>query len=508
MNEAFTLSPLSSWTSILLVIESKSLSFSVNSDQDLYFTIFFSHDSINFDTYKLDKIFANKTYNLLINPPAKWFKVFFNNKTISIANIRLNIFNYSQTYETKTQKLEKTSFGELIAQESRVYSPYKWSNSEYTAGTQPFSNIHTGFRDIEYNSDDLTQCGGSISSNGLFEHNAPNNLATWSRIMGRPILYQSATAMSIRFTTLFNKGNNVDIDENYIGAGNLTNETTKIPRNFIGVGNYGSTNGIDGAEWGIFYIRGGTTQFFPKNQWNINPCPWLDPTKAQIWEISLGYLGFAPIIFKVYHKDEFIEVHRLDFANSSTITNLSDPSLRFIMQINRTTPVGTWTQADKVHGNASYGCLLYNDYISTDFNAYNNEVSILAATETPIIMIHNPSQWFSKTNSVLVSPLLLSIATDGTKSTQINIYAGNSSIVSGASWTNIDANYTPIQYTTVGTLAGGKKIFSISLAKVDNVQIDMSQFSILANGSNAWVITAISAGASDAAASITWKEIH
>jgi hypothetical protein len=93
----------------------------------------------------------------------------------------------------------------------------------------------------------------------------------------------------------------------------------------------------------------GTEQFIPQSQWNgdkldgsggiNNPSGvTLDPTKGNVFQIGIQYLGFGAITFDVEvveggNNATWVNVHTLDSPNNLTTTTFSNPSFPFTMAI-------------------------------------------------------------------------------------------------------------------------------------------------------------------------------
>lgn len=86
-----------------------------------------------------------------------------------------------------------------------------------------------------------------------------------------------------------------------------------------------------------------TDTFIPQSTWNGDKLNGtgasgvtLDPTKGNIYQIGIQYLGFGAITFQIEaglnnNNPDFITVHTLNFPNTRTSTNISQPSFPFTM---------------------------------------------------------------------------------------------------------------------------------------------------------------------------------
>jgi len=90
-----------------------------------------------------------------------------------------------------------------------------------------------------------------------------------------------------------------------------------------------------------------TDVWYPQTEWNGDRCDGsnsvynksgydLDPTKGNVFQIDITYLGFGAIIFKIITTSDsnnptYTIVHSLKFPNTRTTTTLSQPSFPFTM---------------------------------------------------------------------------------------------------------------------------------------------------------------------------------
>jgi hypothetical protein len=90
-----------------------------------------------------------------------------------------------------------------------------------------------------------------------------------------------------------------------------------------------------------------TDTWYPQTAWNGDVCDGsnstsnksgynLDPSKGNVFQIDITYLGFGPIIFKLMTTSSgnnpiYTVVHVLKFPNTRTATTISQPSFPFTM---------------------------------------------------------------------------------------------------------------------------------------------------------------------------------
>ena len=86
-----------------------------------------------------------------------------------------------------------------------------------------------------------------------------------------------------------------------------------------------------------------TDTWIPQASWNGDTMDGngasgftLDPSKGNVFQIDIQYLGFGPILFKIEvphegNNPDFVTAHVINFGNTRTTTNVSNPSFPFTM---------------------------------------------------------------------------------------------------------------------------------------------------------------------------------
>lgn len=521
---------LSSWESEILSVNLPSFCFTCLSNSsyqlkcDFYTTLnkYVGSESKNFNAGELGSLYvSNRT---------KYIKFSVNNLSTPCTldtqgfcytdysiNINKQTTNVQNGY--KVSNLPTNIFGEFKCGVPHTHLHYKWNMAELNPLGVAFTSLDLSFADIYFHSDYLPSTRGGVRERGTLDLLVPSRVGglTFQRIVSREVLYQASTPMTIRWTTLFDSGtyiNETGKDEHYMGFGNTYSSTILIPRNFFGVGFSGSSDGVTGSQFGIFYYRDGVKTFISQSNFNYDKLDGtgisgftINPYKGNIWEVDMGYLGFSQVVFKVNLGGEFIKCHIFDFANNIDETIVTDPSFGLLFQVNITIPaISSPVVGANIMGNGSFGLILWSAYTPNDYHSYSRNISYSSPNEQIVILIRNPTTYNSRVNSVLCSPLLVSCATDGTKNVLFVIYQTNSANISGGVWNSISPS-SPVEYSTVGSYISASSVFSFVLGKVDSKIINMNEYEILAGKDTVWVITCNSTANSDVYSSISWTEI-
>jgi len=139
-----------------------------------------------------------------------------------------------------------------------------------------------------------------------------------------------------------------------------------------------------------------TYQYIPQNTWNIDRCAdqgslqqnylynpsgfQLDPTKGNVYRITLQYLGFGAITFYVENPatGSFIPVHQIQYANSSTNTSVLSPNFRLTYGVENTSYTGTITLKA-----ASASCFTQGAVVPAPlYRSYSNSIQLNTLTGT------------------------------------------------------------------------------------------------------------------------------
>jgi hypothetical protein len=232
----------------------------------------------------------------------------------------------------------------------------------------------------------------------------------------------------------------------------------------------------------------------------------LDFTQINIYRISYGWLGVAPIAFEVYSGlvDGWVALHAFEMLNKQTVPSITQPSLPITASVDRTSGSGAITlkTCSWSAGRIGSGGVLSSDRA---FGSSNSKASV--STETAILTIKNAATFQSRTNRVVIEVDVVSFACDGTKTTTFNLKK-NATLGGSPSYANVNANSSVASVDTAGTtVTGGTSILPIQLAKVDAKFIPSADLRIKVRPGETLTISASSASASDVVASIRWREL-
>ena len=265
--------------------------------------------------------------------------------------------------------------------------------------------------------------------------------------------YRDGNGMLCRFTVIFTAGlaNNTQI----AGAGDDTD---------------GYFVGYNGTAFGFLYRRNAVDTWTPQSQWNndtfngsgvdTNPSKFkLDPTKGNIYQIQLGYLGFANPKLSIYnpYSGNFELVHQYIYAGMNTVPILTNPALTLFWKT-----VNSGVTATPVVISASSGGI-FSDGIVRDITqkySFSSSKTNPGSTEIAILTIRNNTTVNGVTNKSNLKLISMTFAvTDSNSSNNANVMVmnikRNATLGGPPAYTNTDTTNSISARDTAGTTVTG-----------------------------------------------------
>lgn len=215
--------------------------------------------------------------------------------------------------------------------------------------------------------------------------------------------------------------------------------------------------------------------------WNINTNPLsglFDPTKLNLYRVEYGYLGAVSMVFSIYdpEKADFIEVHRIEWANTETTPIFGNPDMK----------IG-WTAASlgstgtnlTVEGASSYVAVGGKNTFVNQSKSDDNLVASIDTTLTPIITLKNRITYGDRFNLGKIKILIASATNDHNKPSIIEIYK-NGTLGGVPDFQLVDdVNSIALVDKSASSITGGSKIASFPVgANGGSDDIDLEKFLI------------------------------
>lgn len=387
-------------------------------------------------------------------------------------------------YQTSGYRAEEASnFSKTAFNELRVSEPTPQAHIQFNY------NINTGIVSTNaYNNATITGVSGlaKITTSGINSSGI---------IQSKDFVYYfPGQGNVIRFSAMFNSGQS--------GSKQL-----------IGIGDEldGLFWGYSGAEFGVLRKRNDIEHWTLQSsfnrdkldstsQYNFN----IDPTKANVYQITYQWLGFGIIDFSVEPSNSlgFKLAHRIEYPNNNNETSINTPHLPLCIYAENTTYTGKLNLAS-----ASMGGFLDGREIFIGLNNSASSSKTLAAN-SPInlLTIKSATTYQGQKNRIGSILTLTSSANDGTKPVKYDFY--KNSTITGSSFINADSQISAISYDTQGIVtSSGVRLFGYIEGK------NLSNFTLIKelayklNPGETITCVAQSSAASDVFLNLGWEEL-
>ena len=312
----------------------------------------------------------------------------------------------------------------------------------------------------------------------------------------RRVKYRAGQGVISRFTGVFTTG--VANTTQYIGIIDVDN---------------GFAFGYNGDTFGILH-RADTSGFIvdtwiPQTSWNVDKAdgtgtlPTFNPTNGNVFEITFQYLGFGMITFSVENPTTggFVRVHQIEYANSNTIPSIGNATLPFEVYADNGS-----TTTDIITKTASVGIYTEGKKIPEGVKTSHSNNITTTATEAQFFTLLNKTTYGSITNHVeaLLQYITASVSSSGNRNMTVKVL--KNATLAGTSYTDVDANASPLQIDTAGTLTGGtgEVIFSFTIANNTSQAINLSTLDLFFSPGETLTISGTnSSGSGDSSVSLS-----
>lgn len=299
-----------------------------------------------------------------------------------------------------------------------------------------------------------------------------------ARLKSRTILrYSTGVGMCFRASAIFS--NPISTGKQYIGIGDSEN---------------GFYFGYTGTTFGIMRRSNSVDYVINKSTWNRDKLDGsgssgytLDPTKGNVYQILYQWLGFGCI--KCFIEEPslgLILVHQIEYAGTSTVVSIDNPSLPLSVEASNGS-----TSGDVSVETASMTGMLQGHIIDTIGinNSIGNVKSINVNEETNILSIRNKSTFNNCTNKTTLKIQLFDIATEGNKVVTFKVYLNGT--INNSSFVNINESNSIVEYDFMGnTITNGRLIYTFYMKNSDSQHFDVSHYMPYVNPGESVTITA------------------
>lgn len=248
--------------------------------------------------------------------------------------------------------------------------------------------------------------------------------------------------------------------------------------------------------------------FVSLDEWDFEPYRGFDPTKGNVYEISFGWLGHAPIEFRVLDpvRGYYRSVHTLRVANESTAPSFNNPN----MQIGCIAASLGSTTALECAFNSLAGFVDGPRSWFRDPRSTLAETLGVGSTLTNILTVRNAQAFNGRVNFGDVYPQWASFtasSASGTRPVQFYVIK-NATLAGEPNWQWIDNGHSRVEVDTSGTtVTGGDKIDSVSTTSSGEREMSWGQNQMVLAPYETLTLAALrTSGTTDVAASLRWVE--
>jgi len=248
-----------------------------------------------------------------------------------------------------------------------------------------------------------------------------------------------------------------------------------------------------------------TDDFYPQSEWNLDPRPDLDPTKGNVFQIQMQYLGFGAITFFIEDSasGKFMPVHRIGYANNNVLPSVSNPTFRLgWLSANQGNTV------DKVLKGASAAGFLEGITRHTDRSRATSNSNTVVLTALNILTVRNRLVFGGRRNRVEVFGLFLTLATDANKAVIVDVHRG-ATVAGDLDFSYIDEDSSVVEVATeAGAVTGGTLMGSFAISALEGATINLDDIGLLVLSDEIVTFSAraISGSGGAVTATLIWQE--
>ena len=244
---------------------------------------------------------------------------------------------------------------------------------------------------------------------------------------------------------------------------------------------YTFTSGTAAGAW-VQQVAGAgpNIQLIKQTDWNRNKMLTdggdefiLDPTKGNVYSISIQYLGFGDINFHIENPTtgEPVLVHQIEYANQNITPSVSNPTFRIgwlARNLGNTSDLS-------VKGASASGFIEGKNIIDTLPRAVESVTTTVGTAQENVITIRNRFHFGDKVNRSDIVPLLLSMGTEGAKGAFFRLTA-NSTFATPLNFSYIDEQSSVAEVATDQTVVSGGRFIASFLVTQQGKIVSSNDF--------------------------------
>lgn len=199
----------------------------------------------------------------------------------------------------------------------------------------------------------------------------------------------------------------------------------------------------------------------------------LDPTKGNVYQISIQYLGFGSITFQVEsaptngNNPELVTVHTIRYPNTSTSVSMSQPSFPFLM--------AAYSAGSTTDASVSIGSFAgFNEGEALNLGprqSYSRDSTVTSSTSAyiPIFTVRNGYTFASRANQTVVNLLDVSGSANGNANASTRFFLVRNAALTGpvnfTAWGSTSSTYVDVAATGMVSPANTDIVYTKSLGQ-------------------------------------------
>lgn len=218
--------------------------------------------------------------------------------------------------------------------------------------------------------------------------------------------------------------------------------------------------GTNSGQFGAWLIESNSETFTPINSFNVDVASWMDIEMMNIYMVSYGYLGIAPIRYSAFNPIErkWSLLHEINLVNSRDTPHLGNPTLpigavseRVTTQSNSPASVRTasWRSGCIGGGDESNSANRWFAYTALD-------KTIVANSSNNVFSIRVSSSFGGIGNHVIAEVGVVTFD-NATNKTVAWYGTKNATITSGSAWTPVQSGSSTVDVSEGGYITGGTR---------------------------------------------------
>lgn len=285
------------------------------------------------------------------------------------------------------------------------------------------------------------------------------------------------------------------------------------------IGMFNATNGFGIGErkgtFGIQYLKNGTSTFIPQTSFNLDQLDGtgqsgmiIDWSKLNIFYISFGWLGAAPIEFGVADEGgNWVTFHHIRYPNLQTSPSIHNPSLPIAMSVSKSNSDTGLLSIQTASWDAT---ITGHEQAIRTHTTTRNTVTVDGNTLVPILTLRNRTTFVGKASTARMRILFLNFAAQDTTNKLIRVQLLKEATLDSTNYSNINDLHSIAEVDTSATSFSetGTLIFQASTQNGSELWLKSNGLNVELYPGETLSIGAAEEGTGTATTdfSITWEE--